>query len=100
MHHRRASDMGGGRTGRQRATTSGETAAGRGDAPMSLLEGRIALVTGASNGIGRAIAERFATEGARVVAVDREEFPDFGESVHPLGWDLADTRTLDRLIHA
>ena len=34
------------------------------------LENRVAIVTGAASGIGRAIAHRFAKAGARVVVAD------------------------------
>ena len=40
---------------------------------MKRLEGKIAIVTGGAKGLGQAMAERFANEGAKVIACDMME---------------------------
>src|SRR5580698_9169189 len=42
---------------------------------MGMLENKVAVVTGASSGLGRAIAIRYAREGAKVVLADLRDAP-------------------------
>lgn len=73
------------------------------------LNGRNAVVTGGAQGIGRAIAERLAAEGARVAVLDRDEAAaravfggaEPGGAGHlGLACDVADSAAVDRAIGA
>jgi NAD(P)-dependent dehydrogenase (short-subunit alcohol dehydrogenase family) len=76
---------------------------------MDELAGRVAVVTGAASGIGRALAERWAAEGMRVVMADIEKEPlaeaadalrDKGSDVLAVPTDVSDGAQVDALAEA
>ncbi len=52
---------------------------------MGLLEGKVALITGASRGIGKAIALKFASEGADIAFTDIKISEDTVKELEALG---------------
>ncbi|MDX1483011.1 MAG: SDR family NAD(P)-dependent oxidoreductase [Alphaproteobacteria bacterium] len=76
------------------------------NAPPGRLEGRIALITGASRGIGAAVAKTFAAEGAHVILVGRTQggLEDVDDAIRAAGGsatlfpaDLTDFDLIDRM---
>ena len=52
--------------------------------PEARLDGRVCLVTGANSGLGKGIAIRLASRGARVIMACRSGIPEAGEDVRRL----------------
>ena len=62
-----------------------------------LLKNKIAVVTGASNGIGKAIVDVFLENGAKVVGIDIIEVQDWNDKMTMLKADVSSTADCERV---
>ncbi|MFC1823094.1 SDR family NAD(P)-dependent oxidoreductase [Thermodesulfobacteriota bacterium] len=61
---------------------------------MGVLDAKVAVITGAAKGLGRAIAVRFAGEGAKVVAVTDRDMEGLAETERVIREEGGDVLTL------
>src|SRR5262245_12496063 len=64
------------------------------------LTGQVALITGGSGGMGRAIANEFKKAGARVVATDLGAKEDIGPGIEYRRYDVTSRADTDKVIDA
>ncbi len=71
---------------------------------MGKLEGKVAIVTGGANGIGRAVCERYAAEGAKVAIADiqidvaRKTAEEIGQGAIAVELDVTSQESIDAML--